>query len=182
MSQHVRRHWGTLLVGSLLLAGCAEVHTYEILPYQLPCTGVGPQLCMLLKEPGSSESQFSFEYEGIRGFEYRWGVTQTVRVRVEEVSDPPQDSSSRIYVLEEVLSTVPAPEGTTFEARLTSQFLSGNPTQGFTLAFSKALQCATEAVCQTLAQRAAGPAQEEFTLVLRLPSTPEQPLIVESLQ
>lgn len=180
MSHHVRRHWGTLLLGSLLLAGCGEVRTYEILPYQLPCTGLGPQLCMMMKEEGSGESQFF--YEGIRGFEYRWGETQTVRVRVEEVSDPPQDGSSEIYFLEEIVSTVPAPEGTTFEARLTSSFLTGNPTQGFILGYSKALQCATEAVCQTLAQRAAGGAQEEFKLVLRLPGTPEQPLIVESVQ
>jgi hypothetical protein len=180
MSQHVRRPWGTLLVGSLLLAGCGEVRTYEILPYQLPCTGVGPRLCMVVKAEGSGESQFF--YEGIQGFEYRWGETQTVRVRVEEVSDPPQDASSKSYFLEEVISTVPAPEGTTFEARLTSRFLTGNTTQGFILGSSKALECATQAVCQTLAQRAAGDVQETFKLVLRLPGTPEQPLIVESVQ
>jgi hypothetical protein len=135
---------------------------------------------MMVKEEGSGESRYF--YEGIRGFEYRWGETQTVRLRVEEVPDPPQDSASKIYVLEEVVSTVPAPEGTTFEARLTSSFLTGNSTQGFILGYSKALQCATEAVCQTLAQRAAGDEGEEFKLVLRLPGTPEQPLIVESVQ
>lgn len=182
MSQHVRRHWGPLLVGSLLLAGCTEVHPWEILPYQLPCTGMSPQLCMMVKEEGSGDSQFLYFYDGIHGFEYRWGETQTVRVREEEVADPPADGSSKSYFLEEVVSTVPAPEGTTFKARLTSQFLTGDPTQGFILGFSKALQCATEAVCQTLAQRAAGDARQEFELVLRLPGSPEQPLIVDSVQ
>ncbi len=182
MSQRVRRHWGPLLVGSLLLAGCEDVRTYEILPYQLPCTGMVPQLCMMMREEGSGDSRFLSFYEGIKGFKYRWGETQTVRVRVEEVPNPPQDSSSEILILEEVLSTVPAPEGTTFEARLTSEFLTGDPTQGFILGGGKALQCATEAVCQSLAQRAAGNAREEFKLVLRLPGTSEQPLIVESVQ
>jgi hypothetical protein len=169
-----------LLVGGLLLAGCGEVRTYEVLPYQLPCKGVVPQLCMVMTEQGSGEREFF--YDSIEGFEFRWGVTQTVRVRVEEVSDPPQDGSSKRYVLEEVVSTAPVAEGTTFEARLSSEYLTGNPTQGFSLVFSKDLQCATEAVCQTLAQRAGGAPTEAFQVVLRLPGSPEQPLIVESVQ
>jgi hypothetical protein len=180
MSQHERRPWSTLLVGSLLLAGCAEVRTYEVLPYQKPCVGVGPQMCMMVKEEGSGETQFF--YDAIRGFEFRWGVTQKVRVRVEEVEAPPQDGSSEEYFLEEVVSTEPAPEGTTFETRLTSEFLTGNSTQGFRLLAGKALQCATEAVCQTLAQRAGGAASESFQAVLRLQGTPDAPLIVESVQ
>jgi hypothetical protein len=179
MARRLRLLW----VGGLLLAGCGlspRQETYEVGPQKVPCMAVGPWLCLEVTKAGAGERMW--HYDGIHGFEFRWGVIQTVKVRIETVPNPPQDSSSESWHLEETLSTTPVPEGTTFELALTNEYLTGDQAEGFKLLYAEPLACATESVCTALAQRRGGPPRGALTLVVRPPSPPDTAPVVESVR
>jgi hypothetical protein len=62
----------------------------------------GPQTCLLVKFRDSTDWQIF--YDTIRGFEYESGHEYELIVSIREITDPPQDASSREYTLKSVLS------------------------------------------------------------------------------
>jgi hypothetical protein len=169
-----------LLVGGVLLAGCGqESKTYEIAPQKVPCRAMGPWLCLEATEVETGERLWL--YEGIEGFEFRWGVTQTVKLRIETLQNPPQDSSGQRWHLVETLDRMPVPPGTTFELALTNEYLTGTQ-PAFFLLNSEPLDCTARNVCNALAQHRGGPPEGALTLVLSPTSSEDVAHIVESVR
>ena len=66
-------------------------------PYLVECEGEGPRLCMLVKE--SRERDWQLFYDQIEGFEFEEGYEYQIRVREEQVEDPPAGGSSIRWML-----------------------------------------------------------------------------------
>lgn len=101
---------------SMLLAACAPAQpaatpegavekTIYVGPEQVDCVGVGPQLCLLVRE--SPDEEYRMFYDSIEGFQFEPGYEYELRVRVETVENPPADASSMRYVLIEEVSRTP---------------------------------------------------------------------------
>lgn len=87
-------------------AGSGEERTIYVGPELVECTGVGPQMCMQIKE--SPEDDWQLFYDQIEGFDYEPGYDYELVVRVEDVENPPADASSLRYTLVEEVSKTPA--------------------------------------------------------------------------
>lgn len=83
-----------------------EEKVFWVAPYRADCVGVGPQKCLLLRIDHFDE--WSLHYDGIEGFDYEEGYAWEIRVREEQVPNPPADAPSVRLVLLEVLSKVEA--------------------------------------------------------------------------
>lgn len=95
---------GLLFVFSLLFFTECSKNSYEnnekiiIVAAQLvDCEGVGPMKCMRVKEK-ESDSWGNF-YGNIEGFSYEPGYEYVIKVKVEDVKNPPADGSSKKYTL-----------------------------------------------------------------------------------
>ncbi len=81
----------------------SEIIVLKVAPWQIDCIGAhGDQKCLQIKTPGARE--WDWEYDAIVGFEYIEGYTYTLKVKKEELANPPEDASSIRYTLLEVLS------------------------------------------------------------------------------
>jgi Domain of unknown function (DUF4377) len=97
----------------ILLTACGDLFgpntraiTMDVASERVPCHGVAPQECLRVREhPGTTWSLF---YDGIDGFTFEPGFEYTLRVRVREIPNPPQDGSSLAYSLIAILRKVPA--------------------------------------------------------------------------
>jgi heat shock protein HslJ len=118
-----------LLVSSVLLTACGggpivdgealpagEVETIFVAPELKECEGVGPMQCMQIAT--SPEGPWELLYQEIEGFSFEPGSSYELRVRKEQVANPPADGSSLRYILEEVVSTTPATDGAGADAEL----------------------------------------------------------------
>ncbi len=107
----------TLLVASaLVLAACTangsgskNSPTNEKIIYidsqLVDCTGVAPMKCMQVREEG--ETEWSYFYNGIKGFNYKAGNQYKLKIKTEDVVNPPMDASSIRYILVEQLAVTP---------------------------------------------------------------------------
>ena len=110
----------TLLVASaLVLAACTangngtknspSSPTNEKIIYinsqLVDCTGVAPMKCMQVREEG--EAEWSYFYDGIEGFNYKAGNQYKLKIKTEDVVNPPMDASSIRYILVEQLEVNP---------------------------------------------------------------------------
>lgn len=66
------------------------------------CTGVAPQMCMLVREDPSAD--YTFFYGQIEGFTFEPGYEYELLVQVETIENPPADGSSLKYTLVEEVS------------------------------------------------------------------------------
>jgi heat shock protein HslJ len=107
-----------LVAGSLFLAACVPFgsdpteETIYVGPYQVPCVGVAPQSCLLVREDPSGDWQF--HYDPIDGFEYEPGFEYELQIRKTPVENPPADASSIRWSLLEIVSKERSLEGTTW--------------------------------------------------------------------
>ncbi|RMC34356.1 DUF4377 domain-containing protein [Paracoccus alkanivorans] len=95
----------------LVAAGCASpvqqhetelsVHEIYVAPQKVPCTGVGPILCLQTRE--TPDQPWQLFYGEIQGFDFRPGTEYRLRVIEEPVSNPPADSSAIRTTLDQVL-------------------------------------------------------------------------------
>lgn len=99
-----------LLALSCSSAQSEEIRTIFIADHLVDCTGVSKQKCMLIKE--NPDEEWTYFYDRISGFDYEEGYTYEVRVKVEDVENPPADASSKKYTLAEVIAKTPAEEST----------------------------------------------------------------------
>ena len=99
------------LFGSLL--GCADLSgpdekilTLDIAAARVPCQGFVPQECLLVRR--HPDTDWTFFYAPIEGFDYQPGFEYTINVLQRSIRNPPQDSSSASYHLVSILRKVPA--------------------------------------------------------------------------
>lgn len=76
--------------------------TFDVADRYRDCTGVGPMHCLYVREKGASGWQYF--YDPISGFTYEEGYTYTIRVKREQVPNPPADGSTYRYTLVKVLT------------------------------------------------------------------------------
>lgn len=72
-----------------------DARTLYVGPEMVECTGVAPQMCLLIRE--SPDAEYTFFYDTIEGFEFEPGVEQEIFVVVTPVENPPADGSSLQY-------------------------------------------------------------------------------------
>lgn len=146
-----------------------QTQTIALAPYRNFCTGVGPQLCYLATIDGEEQ----FFYNEIEGFEYIWGTTYELRVRVEPVANPPADASSLRYILEEVISAEPVGPDFTFQLSLPPVTITNNNDGTFTILGEQTFTC-EEAMCTEIAALLQG--TDNIDLVVRFPEAAGEPL------
>jgi hypothetical protein len=165
------------LLSAVGLIGCGEPRTYMIASHKVPCHGVGAMLCLTAHDLDSGD-QVLF-YEDISGFSFQWGVTQTIDVQVHQVANPPQDASSKRYVLERVVERTPVAEGARFQMIVPGDLIWPDQGEGLSLASTR-FTCATDALCEELARMAGDPAQS-LTVEFSYPSSSDEPLVAERI-
>lgn len=174
-----------VIVGTILLLSIAacdlinpgpESRTLIVLDHMVECTGVGPGLCMVAREPGSTE--LSRIYSGIEGFVYEWGYVHEIEVRDHTVRNPPADGSSIRTVLRRLVARDRVAPGTEFEI-----FLTGGPYQlhevepdTYRAYDSVNLVCGGDADCAGLSTAVA--AESRIGFRLRHPASADLPLEV----
>jgi hypothetical protein len=82
-----------------------EVLTLFVAPQLVDCVGIGPQTCMLVKE--SPDTDWTYFYDGIDGFDFEPGFYYELRVLRHRVENPSADGSSFRYVLVRLVSKIP---------------------------------------------------------------------------
>ena len=101
----------TISLVFLSAAGCqfatepAETFILYVGPEQVPCQGLVPQSCLLIRT--SPDADWSYLYDGIDGFTHEEGFSYRLLVHRREIENPPQDSSSITYRLIRVVEKTP---------------------------------------------------------------------------
>lgn len=88
--------------------------TLQVKHYQEPCVGENIQMCYLIEKDGQEQYFYSF----IEGFDYEWGYTYQLSVKIDTIAEPLQDASSLEYTLKEVIEKTAVPDNTRFELPL----------------------------------------------------------------
>lgn len=86
--------------------GADAARTLYVAHFRVDCVGVGPMKCLQVRE--TPEAEWRMFYDRIEGFDYEEGYDYELRVRTEEVENPPADASSIRWILEEVVSKTAA--------------------------------------------------------------------------
>lgn len=144
----------------------------EIAAHKAGCVALGPTLCLLAREPG--DSTFGLLYEHPVGFQFEWGVEQTILVREEELDEVPADASSIVRHVERVVSRSRVAPGTAFELGVPSERLrrAGDAALGIE-GESVVVPCEAAVCGAVLAAAATAP---RIMLELRFASGPDRPL------
>jgi heat shock protein HslJ len=79
--------------------------TMFIAPVTVECAGVSPQRCLQVKY--HQDEAYQNLYSPISGFEFQPGIESIIKVSTQEIINPPADSSSISYQLDEVVSQTP---------------------------------------------------------------------------
>ncbi|HUH28540.1 DUF4377 domain-containing protein [Gelidibacter sp.] len=91
----------------LFLSCSSNNKTLLIANAKVHCTGVTSQKCLQIKELG--ETDWTYFYNDIEGFDYVEGFYYKIKVTVTEVENPPEDGSSLKYKLIKILEKSKAP-------------------------------------------------------------------------
>jgi hypothetical protein len=143
--------------------------------YKVPCTGVGPQLCLRVTELDATA--YENFYDDIEGFDYQWGHRYELRVEASLIEDPPEDGPWLQYRFIETLDDETIDEN--FEIELSSDFVSGDPASGtFSLLDEREITCNETAVCDAI--DVAINAGDSIIVELGHPADPADPLIAYS--
>lgn len=76
--------------------------TFFVAAERKPCTGVGPMECLQVRE--AADRPWQYFYSEIQGFTFEPGFHYELRVREENVANPPADGSSMRWTLVRVVS------------------------------------------------------------------------------
>jgi len=86
--------------------GRDETRTLYVAHFQVDCVGVAPMKCLQVRD--TPDAEWRMFYDRIEGFDYEAGYDYELRVRTEDVENPPADASSIRWILEEVVSKTAA--------------------------------------------------------------------------
>ncbi|MEA3439518.1 MAG: META domain-containing protein [Chloroflexota bacterium] len=111
MTKRIVQFIGLLAASVITLSACTsqsqiEERTLFVGPIQVECEGVAPQLCMLVKD--SPEDAYTLFYDQIVGFEFEPGFDYELLVTVEQAANPPEDATSQVTTLQEIIEKTPA--------------------------------------------------------------------------
>jgi len=98
----------TLAACDLLESETGRIITLHVQPQLVSCVGIVEQQCMVVRQDG--ETEWSYFYDGIRGFTFEAGYDYTLQVLRRHVPNPPADASSYEYELIRIVSKEPAPQ------------------------------------------------------------------------
>ncbi|MCC8133465.1 MAG: DUF4377 domain-containing protein [Tannerellaceae bacterium] len=101
----MRNKWTMIVYVCVFLFACKEPENVEkliVASDPIDCIGVAPQQCLLVKS--GEETEWTFLYGGIEGFDYQPGYEYVLKVQVQEVENPVADQSSIRYILIKVIS------------------------------------------------------------------------------
>ena len=104
----MKRYILTLLLAAFACTACDKDDEYEIREWTVASQlGIahGPHT-LLVK--ANDDTSWRALYGGIEGFEYQPGYEYRLRIKAEQLPDPPQDGSSIRYTLLEQISKAPA--------------------------------------------------------------------------
>jgi heat shock protein HslJ len=71
------------------------------------CTGVAPQKCLQIKF--NQDDDWMYFYNSIDGFTHKEGTDFTLKVKREDIENPPADAASFKYILVEIIDEQPTP-------------------------------------------------------------------------
>lgn len=71
------------------------------------CTGVAPQKCLQIKF--NQDDDWMYFYNSIDGFTHKEGTDFTLKVKREDIENPPADAASFKYILIEIVEEHPTP-------------------------------------------------------------------------
>lgn len=171
-----------VLVGLLLAAVVyfgfvrtgAEIKKIRVEHYQEPAMGAFPCLCMLVDDGSGMERL----YTGIEGFQYAWGTSYELTVKVEKVS-PRTDVPSIRYTLVSIDKETRVPEGTRFGIQVFDpEFI-----QDQSILRQRRFEYASDAVRQEFEKRQAELASTGvgFRAEFSHPKDPDKPLVLEAV-
>ena len=108
----MKRYILTLLLAAFACTACDKDDEYEIREWTVASQlGIahGPHtLQPVLLVKANDDTSWRALYGGIEGFEYQPGYEYRLRIKAEQLPDPPQDGSSIRYTLLEQISKAPA--------------------------------------------------------------------------
>ena len=157
------------------LEASSQVVTMLVAPYKLPCSGVGPMLCLSVAQDGGPEQFF---YSAIEGFTFQWGHPVTLRVQVEEIANPPADGSSLRYTVVEVVNDDGYAAGTSFDATVPGLLISVTDDGAFSLNGDVAFTCADAATCDAVNAVIGTP--DTVALTFTFPDVEGEPLVAQA--
>ena len=161
---------------ALFVVGCgiigpsgSERRVYEVAAYKAGCTGVGPRMCLQVRDVGAVD--FGNLFDGPSGFDYQWGHEYVIVVKERPRDELIADASSVVRTLDRVASMTPVAPGTTFEILVAAEGLRPSGTDSFTL-FSEpvTIECVIAVDCADLATSL--PSAMLARLTLRFPAGP----------
>jgi heat shock protein HslJ len=76
--------------------------TLYLAPKQVDCSGVSEQQCYLIRN--SAEGNWIMHYQPIQGLDYEPGFSYKLKVKKQNIKNPPMDGSTFSYQLVEVLN------------------------------------------------------------------------------
>lgn len=94
---------------AFIIVSCAsdKTETIYISGKLSDCTGVAPQKCLQIKfNAGDKWTNF---YNNIDGFTHKEGTDFTLKVKREDIKNPPADAATFKYILVEILEEQPTP-------------------------------------------------------------------------
>ncbi|MFP2925688.1 DUF4377 domain-containing protein [Pyxidicoccus sp. 3LG] len=162
----------------------ARTPRYRVEPYQVPCVGEGTFLCLVATDLGTGRTHRVFE--GIRGFDFEWGVTQEIEVLEQPVPNPPADASSVERILQQRFSATRGAPGSRFFMPFHEGILTHSPSflerlpDGFRLEATEHLSCASSEACRALEARLGS--AEAFWLELAYPVSPGASLVLHDVR
>jgi hypothetical protein len=99
--------WALVLVVLFSVASCSDLRSILYVgPQRVECTGVGPQLCLLVKT--QPDADWEYFHGSIEGFDFEAGYTFKLLVRRTRVENPAADASSIRWRLIKILEKIAA--------------------------------------------------------------------------
>lgn len=146
----------------------------EVAPHKAGCTGLGPWLCLQVREPGETDFENLFETPG--GFDFVWGFRYVIVIEEKERDRTDADESSIIRRLDRVLSRTREPPGTTFDIVVATGGLRSTGTSRYSLfAEPVEIECPPDQRCAEFTA-AIATHDDRIRMTLRFPTTLGEPL------
>ena len=163
---------------SLNDASSSGLQALRVKHHMVECEGYQVTHCLVTRL--SDGDEWSYFYDAIEGFDYRWGYDYDIVVQVKNRKSSSLDGFSERYRLVEVVSAHKVEVDPTFEyvTRNSSQRIKEISPNRFSLLGNKLITC-SEDVCQSL--RSAIAQKHAALLSLQHSTNPDRPLILTAV-
>jgi hypothetical protein len=156
----------------------SDVRYVYVNHYKSECYSWALSLCMQTRD--NENDEWSYFYDQIAGFEYEWGYAYKLKVKTEEIENPPADGSSKKYALMEVVEKTRELTDTLFEISASRAVgLVAKESDGVYRIYDKQFSCTVDQ-CQSVDSLIA----QEFLMLLEFhhPSNLSDPLVLTQVK